>query len=58
MHVGEGVDIYPCCGLPALAGRAPRALSPTGSRRSLSPNAVVTFNRVARVGLPPSDSAS
>ena len=39
-------------------GCAPYARSSTGSRRSLSPRALVTFKSVARVGLPSSDSAS
>ena len=40
-----------------LAGGTPCAGFSTGSRRSLSPKAWVTFSSVARVGLPSSDSA-
>ena len=40
------------------AGCAPCSGLSTGSRRSLSPKARVTFSSVARVGLPSSDSAS
>ena len=51
-----GVD--PCSVITALTGCASRARSSTGSRVSLSPKALATFNSVARVGLPSSDNAS
>ena len=53
-----GYDAGSCREIPALTGCAPRGPSSTGSRRSLSPRALATFNSVARVGLPSSDSAS
>ncbi len=47
-------EVDPCLGIAA----ASRARSSTGSRVSLSPKALATFNSVARVGLPSSDNAS
>ena len=51
-------EVDPCSGIAALTDCASRARSSTGSRDSLSPKALATFNSVARVGLPSSDNAS
>ena len=51
------VDAGSCWEIPLPSGCAPGARSSAGSRRSLSPKALATFNSVARVGLPSSDSA-
>ena len=51
-------EVDPCLVIAALTGCASRARSSTGSRVSLSPKALATFNSVARVGLPSSDNAS